>query len=158
MIRFFPTLLERGIRTCLHLGDIFDVRKGIDYWSLDWSKRVFFDRLRQEGIDTHLIVGNHDIFYKENTSINSPVLNLREYENISIIGRPQTIQIHDTLCFMVPWICPGNAEDFVAELESTDARICMGHLEVTGFYANQQYQCQHGTDPKVFGKDRDWET
>ena len=149
---FFPTLLERGIRTCLHLGDCFDVRKGIDYWSLDWSKRVFFDRLRQEGIDTHLIVGNHDIFYKENTSINSPVLNLREYENLSIIDRPQTIQVHDTLCFMVPWICPGNAQDFLDELESTDASICMGHLEITGFYANQQYQCQHGTDPKVFNK------
>ena len=36
---FFPTLDERGIDTVLHMGDVFDVRKGIDYWSLDWSKK-----------------------------------------------------------------------------------------------------------------------
>jgi len=28
----------------------------------------------------------------------------------------------------------------------------MGHLELAGFYANKDYQCQHGTDPKAFGK------
>ena len=49
---FFPTLLDRGITTCIHLGDVFDVRKGIDYWSLDWAKRVFFNELYYRGIDT----------------------------------------------------------------------------------------------------------
>ena len=44
---FFPTIDELGIKTVIHLGDCFDVRKSIDYWSLDWSKRVFFDELRK---------------------------------------------------------------------------------------------------------------
>ena len=31
---FFPTLEERGIKTCIHMGDAFDNRKNIDFWSL----------------------------------------------------------------------------------------------------------------------------
>ena len=149
---FFPSLKENKIDTVIHLGDCFDVRKGIDYWSLAWSKKVFFDRLRQEGIELHLIVGNHDIFYKESLAINSPGLNLREYENISIYSRPETVSIKDRLCFMVPWICTDNAEQFMEQLESTSATLCMGHLELAGFYANKDYQCQHGTDANVFSQ------
>ena len=149
---FFPTLDERGITTVIHLGDAFDVRKGIDYWSLDWAKRVFFDELHRRGIELHLIVGNHDIFYKESLAINSPGLNLREYDNISIYSRPETVTIKDRLCFMVPWICNDNAEQFMEQLESTSSTLCMGHLELAGFYANKDYQCQHGTDANIFSK------
>ena len=130
----------------------FDVRKGIDYWSLDWAKRVFFSELRRRGIDTHLIVGNHDIFYKTSLKLNALQCNLREYENLSFYDSPQTVNIKGTDIFMVPWLCEDNGEVFVDQLKQTDAKYCMGHLELTGFYANQDYQCQHGTNPDVFSK------
>ena len=147
---FFPTLEQHGITSCIHLGDVFDIRKGIDYWSLDWSKRVFFDTLRAKGIDTHLIVGNHDIFYRTSLKLNALSLNLREYENLAIYDRPQTVTVEGTPIFMVPWICEDNAELFMERLKQSNADVCMGHLELAGFYANQDYQCQHGTDPNVF--------
>ncbi len=149
---FFPTLEQKGIRTCIHLGDVFDVRKGIDYWSLDWAKRVFFDQLKNRGIDTHLIVGNHDIFYRTSLKLNALELNLREYNNLTIHSEPNTISIEGSDVFMVPWICEANAELFVNTLEKSKASICMGHLELAGFYANQDYKCQHGTDPDKFSK------
>ena len=149
---FFASLDSNNIDTVIHLGDCFDVRKGIDYWSLDWAKTNFFDPLRQRGIDLHLIVGNHDIFYKESLSINSPGLNLREYDNIAIYSRPETVTIKDRLCFMVPWICEDNAEQFVEQLESTSSALVFGHLELAGFYANKDYQCQHGTDANIFNR------
>jgi len=147
---FFPALDNGSIDTVVHLGDCFDVRRGIDYWSLDWAKTNFFDPLKERGIHLYLIVGNHDIFYKESLSINSPGLNLREYDNVTIIDSPRTVSVRGTDVFMVPWICPGNAERFTQELDATEADISMGHLELAGFYANKDYQCQHGTDPKVF--------
>lgn len=147
---FFPTLKERGIDTVIHLGDCFDVRKGIDYWSLKWAKRVIFDPLKERGIHLHLIVGNHDAFYKNTLSINSPTLNLSEYDNITIYSKPTTATIKSTQVFVVPWVCEGNAELFVEEMDKSPADICMGHLELAGFYANKDYQCQHGTDPNVF--------
>ena len=120
--------------------------------ALDWAKTNFFDPLRETGHPTlYLIVGNHDIFYQVRAlSINSPGLNLREYDNITIIDSPRTVSVRDTNVFMVPWICTGNAERFTQELDATTADISMGHLELAGFYANKDYQCQHGTDPKVF--------
>ena len=149
---FFPTLDERNIHTVLHLGDVFDVRKGIDYWSLDWAKRVFFDPLIHRGIHAHVIVGNHDIFYRTSLKLNSVSLNLREYDNIVLYDQPETAIVEGTPIFMVPWICEDNAEQFVTERDKTAATICMGHLELAGFYANKDYQCQHGTDPKAFGR------
>ena len=149
---FFPFLDRHNVDTVVHLGDCFDNRKTIDYWSLDWAKKHFFDVLQQKGIELHLIVGNHDIFYKESLSVNSPALNLREYDNISLYSSPETATIKGTDVFMVPWICTGNAERFVERLDATDARICMGHLELAGFYANKDYKCNHGTDPKVFNQ------
>ena len=149
---FFPALDEHNIDTVVHLGDCFDVRKGIDYWSLDWAKRVFFDPLAARNIDTHIIVGNHDIFYKQSLSINSPGLNLGEYKNVTVYDRPTTAVFHEVPVLIVPWICEGNAEEFVDELDSTNASLAWGHLELAGFYANKDYQCQHGTDAKIFSK------
>jgi DNA repair exonuclease SbcCD nuclease subunit len=111
---------------------------------------VFFDTLRAKGIDAHLIVGNHDIFYRTSLKLNALSLNLREYENLAFYDRPQTVTIEGTPIFMVPWICEDNAELFTERLKESNADICMGHLELAGFYANQDYQCQHGTDPNVF--------
>ena len=148
----FPRLDSRGIKSVIHLGDVFDVRKGIDYWSLSWAKRVFFGPLQERGISTHVIVGNHDIFYKNSLDINAPQLNLREYDNVSVYDSPQTINIDGVEIFVVPWICEGNADMFMKSLRKTKSGICMGHLELAGFYANKDYQCQHGTDPKVFNQ------
>ena len=149
---FFPYLDSNGITTVVHCGDCFDNRKTIDYWSLNWAKEHFFGPLLQRGIDLHMIVGNHDIFYKQSTKINAPTLNLAEYENVAVYSRPQTATIAGVQVFMVPWICEDNAEEFTEALDQTSADICMGHLELAGFYANKDYQCQHGTDAKVFNK------
>ena len=51
---FFPTLEKEGITTVIHMGDAFDSRKGIDYQSLDWAKRVVFEPLSK--YDVHMMV------------------------------------------------------------------------------------------------------
>ena len=79
---FFPTLEEQGITTVVHMGDAFDSRKSIDYQSLEWSKRVVFERLKN--YDVHMIIGNHDCYYKNTNNVNSPELLLQTY-NLSLI-------------------------------------------------------------------------
>ena len=54
------------------MGDAFDSRKSVDYQSLEWAKRVVFDRLKK--YDVHMIVGNHDCYYKNTNNVNSPEL------------------------------------------------------------------------------------
>jgi UDP-2,3-diacylglucosamine pyrophosphatase LpxH len=147
---FFPYLKENNIKSVIHLGDCFDVRKGIDYYSLSWAKEVFFAPLRELGINLHLIVGNHDIFYKTSLKLNAPGLNLAEYTNIEVYDAPRTVTIHGVPVAFFPWICEDNAEQTQNELRDTRASIAMGHLELAGFLANQNYTCMTGTDPDLF--------
>ena len=149
---FFPTLDECGIDTVIHMGDVFDVRKGIDYWSLDWAKRVVFQPLLDRKIDTRIIVGNHDIFYKQSLKINSPALNLTEFSNIQIYSEPQTVSVKGHELFFIPWICEENADQFIEQRDATKAKVAMGHLEIAGFYANATYQVQHGLDAGIFSQ------
>ena len=74
---FFPTLEKEGIDTVIHMGDIFDSRKSIDYQSLEWSKQVVFEPLRKYKV--YAITGNHDCYYKNTNNVNSPELLLNDY-------------------------------------------------------------------------------
>ena len=65
---FFPTLEKEKITHVIHMGDAFDSRKGIEFKSLDWAKRVVFEPLKKMGITMDLMVGNHDAYYKNTNS------------------------------------------------------------------------------------------
>ena len=69
---FFPSLEEQEIDTVIHMGDIFDSRKSIDYQSLEWAKRVVFEPLKKYKV--YAITGNHDCYYKDTNYVNSPEL------------------------------------------------------------------------------------
>ena len=43
---FFPYLEENGITTVVHMGDIFDSRKSIDYQSLEWARELYLNHLK----------------------------------------------------------------------------------------------------------------
>ena len=91
---FFPTLEEQGITTVVHMGDAFDSRKSIDYQSLEWSKRVVFERLKK--YDVHMIIGNHDCYYKNTNNVNSPELLLQTYNNIKTYNKVTEVFLDKT--------------------------------------------------------------
>ena len=68
---FFPTLEKNNIKTLLDLGDTFDNRKQIDFWSLNWAKEKYFDRIADMGIKLYTLVGNHTAYYKNTLNINT---------------------------------------------------------------------------------------
>ena len=63
---FFPYLQQNNIKTLIHLGDVVDRRKFINHNTAHNFKKVFFNRLEELDIDTHIIIGNHDTYYKNN--------------------------------------------------------------------------------------------
>ena len=79
---FFPTLKKEKITNVLVLGDTFDRRKFVNFFSLQRAKTMFFDRLKEENITVHMLIGNHDTYYRNTNSVNSPELLLEDYENI----------------------------------------------------------------------------
>lgn len=147
---FFPTLRKYKIDTVIHMGDMFDNRKATDFWSIDWTKRVILEPLKN--YDVHLILGNHDIFYKNTTKLNSPMLLLSDYKNIKIYDKPSNVNIGGLDILFIPWITPEGESETLQAIQNTNSNICMGHLELSGFYVNKGNIQQHGRDKNIFNK------
>lgn len=148
---FFPTLEKEGINTVIHMGDAFDNRKGIDFWGLDWTRRVVLDPLSK--YDVHMIVGNHDIFLRNSTDINSPSLLLKDYPNIKVYNSPTTTKIDNLDVMLIPWICDSNHDETMNQIKRTNAKVALGHLELQGFKVNHNMiMDEHGLDPNIFNK------
>ena len=149
---FFPTLDEQGITTLVHMGDAFDSRKGIDFKALTWAQRVVFDPLKERGIEVHLIVGNHDAYYKNTNIVNGVDLLLREYDNIKVYSKPTESKLDNLDVLFVPWINQENEKETIKLIEKTTCKVSMGHYELQGFRVNRQLVMEHGLESKLFEK------
>ena len=151
---FFPTIDNAGINTVLILGDTFDRRKYVNFYSLKRAKEMFFDELASRDIKVHMLAGNHDTYFKNTNDVNSVRLLLKEYTNIHVIDKPTTIWLNGekTPICMMPWICPDNHDDSMFVLSDTDANICMGHFEIAGFSMNRGIPNYEGLDRGIFKK------
>ena len=145
---FFPALEEHGVEAIIHMGDAFDSRKSIDYQSLEWSKRVVFDPLRK--YDVHMIVGNHDTYYKNTNEVNSPELLLQTYKNIKTYSNPTEVNIGGLNILFLPWINQENETKTLKLIEKTSCKVAMGHLELQGFRVNRQLIMEHGLQGELF--------
>ena len=57
---FFPYLKEHGIKDVIHLGDLVDRRKYINFRVLHEMNTRVIHRFAEEGLTLHIISGNHD--------------------------------------------------------------------------------------------------
>jgi DNA repair exonuclease SbcCD nuclease subunit len=153
---FFTTIISHNITNVLILGDTFDRRKYINFYSLKRTKEMFFDRLAELNIEVHMLAGNHDTYFKNTNMVNSVDLLLNEYDNITVIDSPQTIHLdYENVRFdicMLPWICSDNYEQSLAELKNTSATLCMGHLEISGFAMHRGMKSEEGLSRDLFRK------
>lgn len=147
-----PFIKKFNIDNIICLGDTFDKRKSINFQSLDAAKEMWFDPLKKMGIKMWMIVGNHDIYYKNTVQVNAPNLLLREYDNIKVVDEVEELEIGGKKILLMPWICDDNINATMTAIKNTDATICLGHLELKGFMAHPGYIHEHGLDMDVFSK------
>jgi DNA repair exonuclease SbcCD nuclease subunit len=148
---FFPALEEHGVEAVIHMGDAFDSRKSIDYQSLEWAKRVVFEPLRN--YEVHMIVGNHDCYYKNSNHVNSPSLLLKDYPNIKTYSSPTNTKVGGADVTFIPWICSENYDETLKVIQKSKAKVAMGHLELQGFRVNRNLIMEdHGLKPDIFDK------
>tara|TARA_B100001142_G_scaffold131600_1_gene133187 strand:+ start:55482 stop:56528 length:1047 start_codon:yes stop_codon:yes gene_type:complete len=149
---FFPSLDKEGITTVVHMGDAFDSRKGIEFKALKWAKRVVFDPLKDRGITMHLMVGNHDAYYKNTNDINAIDLLLKEYDNIKVYSSATEVKLGKLKTLFIPWINEENQKETLKLIQNTNSKCAMGHLELSGFRVNKQIVMDHGLESKLFEK------
>lgn len=147
---FFPKLEEHGVEAVIHMGDVFDSRKSIDYQSLEWSKRVVFDPLSK--YEVHMVVGNHDAYYKNTNNTNSPELLLDDYKNIKKYSSPKEIKVGNLDILLIPWICQEDQDSVIKIIKKTKCKVAMGHLELQGFVVHKGLVMDHGMESNIFDK------
>ena len=150
---FFPTLKKNNIKTCIHLGDLMDRRKFVSYkTSRDFRKR-FVSPFVELGIDLHIMIGNHDTFYKNTNDVNSVVELLGgRHDNIKIYSEAEEVVFDDTKILFLPWINSQNTISSEKIIKETDAVVCMGHLEIAGFQMMKGLLNEHGLSKNIFRK------
>ena len=150
---FFPTLEKRGIRTVIHMGDVVDRRKFINYKTLSQMRHHFFDACYGRYINLHVIIGNHDTFFKNTNSLNSmDCLRVHDNHQVHIYEEPTEVDFDDLKCLMMPWICDENREQSLKAIQDTEAQILFGHLEVKGFEMHIGSFSREGVDANLFQK------
>jgi DNA repair exonuclease SbcCD nuclease subunit len=149
---FFPEIDKMGIRHIVHLGDCFDRRKYINFNTLSSCRNYFFDEIKKRDIELHMIVGNHDTFFKNTNDVNSPRLLLKDYE-FNVVDTPSELEFDDgSKIFMMPWICTDNYNQSMEAIKTTNAQVLFGHLEIAGFQMYKGHENGDGFDPKIFEK------
>lgn len=131
---FFPYLIENDIKTVLHLGDLMDRRKFVNFHTLHQVRTRFVDRLNVLDIEFYCILGNHDTYYRNTNSINS-VQELLEgrYENIHICDKPTQLDFDGYKIEMIPWINRENQQEILDYLDKSNASMVCGHFELNGY-------------------------
>ena len=152
---FFPALESEGITTLFILGDTFDRRKYINFYSYKRAREMFFDKLRDRDIEVFMLAGNHDTYFKNTNEVNSVRLLLQEYLNIIVFDKPTTLTIEgeeaNPIC-MMPWICAENYDESMQILKNTKANIVMGHLDIVGFQMHRGLSSTEGLDRNIFAR------
>jgi DNA repair exonuclease SbcCD nuclease subunit len=152
---FFPTLKKEGIENIIHLGDLIDRRKYINFKTLQRMKKDFISPIFDRNMKMFLVIGNHDLAYK-NTSELSSVNELFDKElNLTVFSEPTEYTFGNLDILFLPWINKENREESFAAIKNSKATIAMGHLGITGFEmgAGVQYNGSHGTDPDLSPSD-----
>lgn len=150
---FFDYIDANNIKYVIHLGDIYDRRKHINFMSAKRLREDFFEPLEERGIETHIIQGNHDSYYKDTHEVNALDEVVRgRYSHIRTYSVPTVIHIDGVDIQLMPWITDSNREEAYEAITKPKASILMGHLELSGFTMHKGQISDHGMDRNLFDK------
>ena len=95
---FFPYVKDNGIDTIIHLGDIMDRRKFVSYKIAKDFRERFMQPIVDNNLTVHMMVGNHDTFYKNTNKVNSlEELVEGRYPNVKVYREQSNYKYYDSI-------------------------------------------------------------
>jgi DNA repair exonuclease SbcCD nuclease subunit len=133
---FSAELKRQNVKDIIFCGDWYHNRSEISVSTLQVSADVL---KILEDFNIIALVGNHDIFYKHRTDVNSLSL-FKNSRNISVVDKVTSINVFDKVITLCPW---GTG---VNQIEKSD--IVFGHFEIETFKMNSYKDCEDGLSVK----------
>ncbi len=152
---FFPYLKENNITEIIHLGDVVDRRKYLNYQTAEIMQEAFFDPIIDNNYNVNIIIGNHDTYYKNTNKVNSISRLYNSYTGTNIHwhdNKPGVVNYDGLDIMLLPWICTDTYEPFLKEVEETDCQVLFGHLELKGFIMHKGAVNMSGLESNIFDK------
>ena len=114
------------------MGDVVDRRKYISYRIANDFRKKFIQRFQELNINLHIIIGNHDTYFKNTNEVNS-MEELVGSDRFKIYTGPEVVNFDDVPIQFIPWINANNYSESMSALSKSPADIIMGHLEINCF-------------------------
>lgn len=126
---------SRGVETCIFMGDYHHHRSSINAQTQNYMLEGM-QLLNDSFSKTYFIVGNHDLYYRENRTVtSSKFANL--FPNIVLVDDV----INDGDVALIPWL----VEDEWKTVSEIKTKYVFGHLELPGFKMNAMVEMpDHG--------------
>lgn len=122
---FCEQAVAEKVDQIIFVGDWFDNRSRLRLDTIDTGNAAL--RLLLEVAPVTMIVGNHDMFFRNNRSVHS-VDSYREWEGVTIIDKPTVIDDVGLVPFLV-------GTEYLEVLDM-EARYIFGHFELPHFLMN----------------------
>jgi DNA repair exonuclease SbcCD nuclease subunit len=149
--QFFPYCKKNDIKLVLHLGDLMDRRKYVNFQTLAEVRKRFIQWFEDNNVELHCILGNHDTFYKNTNEINSiRELFHEKYQSIYLYEKPRLLELDGFKIAMIPWINKENEKEFQTFIKSCPASVICGHFELNGYEVIQGINFEGGMDDSIF--------
>lgn len=142
---FFPTLEKYEVKHIIHCGDLVDRRKFLNYNTATRLHNDFTNYVIENDIITDVVLGNHDVMYKNTNSINGPkILYGANHKNFRIFENPVEIELYNTKLLYCPWINSENMSETISLLDKSSAKYVFGHFEFSGFEMYKGHYADEG--------------
>lgn len=127
----FDVAEQRGITNILFGGDLYHDRQKIEVYTYQRTFETLEKRLRNNKFNLYLLLGNHDLWYNDNTSISS-VVPLSALQGVRIIAKPERLNIAGSNWDFIPF-----THNPIAALESLKEKpgspeYALGHIAIDG--------------------------
>jgi len=152
----FPFIDKFHIQHVIHLGDLVDNRRQLNIQTAKRLREDFLEpmafRSQFRGLDFHIILGNHDTYFKNTNVVNSLSEILNPEYGFHVYTQPTNVVIEGTEFLMLPWMAPANRASDLEDIKNSTAKYCMAHLELKGFEQTKGILARHGDDKDIFAQ------
>lgn len=156
----FDVAKKNGIKSILFGGDFFHDRHKIDIFTYQKTFEVLSKEMSAGDFNLYMLLGNHDLWYMDDTSISS-VFPLSLIKGLKIIDKPCRMEIEGSFWDFLPFTL--NPLDSLSKIKSEDKReYLLGHIAINnakmhkGHYSNDIIVEHEGemisVDSNVFSK------
>jgi len=152
---FFPFCVENNIKEVWQFGDFFDKRKTVNFMTLQNTRLNIFEKFIEHDIQLHVLMGNHDQFYRNDRSVNAlrELIDEKYKTHISVYDELTTVMVGGNMrTDIVPWLNPNNMDEFKEFMDNSISPYSFGHYELSGFEMMKGHTIKSGMDSNFLSK------